>query len=89
MAMTIEEYNKIKASLDEAKRYIEVITHCKSLEEYKDKKKLEISINVGDEKDFYSWRVWTLNSYDEDLLLDVMSAIKKYQARLIDKLEGL
>jgi len=89
MAMTIEEYNKIKTSLDEAKRYIEVISCCESLDKYKDKKKLEIKINVGDESDFYSWRVWTLNSYDEDLLLDVMSAIKKYQARLIDKLEGL
>lgn len=87
--MTVEEYKKQSEKLKEASKLIKVIDFCKSLDNYKDKKKLVINMSVGDESDFYSWRTWSLNSYDEDLILDVMSAIKKYQARLIDKLEEI
>lgn len=87
--MTVEEYKRGKESIKEAGKLIKIIDHCKSLDDYRDKKSLSITMNVGSEGDFYSWRTWTLNSYDEDLLLDVMSAIKKYQARLTDKLEEL
>ena len=74
--MTPEEYNKKIEALKEAGTCINIINTCKDLDNYKNYKHLFITMECGDEKDFYSWKVWTLNDYDEDLLLDVMSAIK-------------
>lgn len=88
--MTIEEYKQKEESLKKADKLIKTIDSCKSLDDYKDKKNLNITLNVSNNgKDFYSWKIWSLNRYDEDLLLDIMSAIKKYQARLENKLSLL
>ena len=88
--MTIEEYKQKQEALKEADKLIKTIDSCKSLDDYKDKKNLNITLNVSNNgKDFYSWKIWSLNKYDEDLLLDIMSAIKKYQARLEEKLSLL
>lgn len=88
--MTIEEYKQKEESLKKADKLIKMIDSCKSLDDYKDKKNLNITLNVSNNgKDFYSWKIWSLNRYDEDLLLDIMSSIKKYQARLENKLSLL
>lgn len=88
--MTIEEYKQRQETLKEADKLIKTINLCKSLDDYKDKKNLNITLNVSNNgKDFYSWKIWSLNKYDEDLLLDIMSAIKKYQSRLEEKLSLL
>lgn len=87
--MTPEEYDKKVEALKEASICIKIINTCKNLDNYKNHKHLSITMECGDEKDFYSWKLWTLTDYDEDLLLDVMSAIKKYQARLTKKLEEI
>ena len=88
--MTIEEYKQKQEAVKEADKLIKMINLCKSLDDYKDKKNLNITLNVSNNgKDFYSWKIWSLNRYDEDLLLDIMSAIKKYQARLEEKLSLL
>ena len=88
--MTIEEYKQKQEAVKEADKLIKTINLCKSLDDYKDKKNLNITLNVSNNgKDFYSWKIWSLNRYDEDLLLDIMSAIKKYQARLENKLSLL
>ena len=87
--MTLKEYDKKINALKEAKKYVTLIKHCNSLDSYKNQRELTITMGVGTEGDFYSWRTWTLNNYDEDLLLDVMSAIKKYQARLTKRLEEI
>lgn len=88
--MTIEEYKQKQEALKEADKLIKTIDFCKSLDDYKDKKNLNITLNVSNNgKNFYSWKTWSLNRYDEDLLLDIMSAIKKYQARLENKLSLL
>lgn len=88
--MTIEEYKQRQETLKEADKLIKTINLCKSLDDYKDKKNLNITLNVSNNgKDFYSWKIWSLNRYDEDLLLDIMSAIKKYQVRLENKLSLL
>ena len=88
--MTIEEYEQKQEALKEAGKLIKTINLCKSLDDYKDKKDLNITLNVSNtRKDFYTWKTWSLSRYDEDLLLDIMSAIKKYQARLEEKLSLL
>ena len=88
--MTIEEYEQKQEALKEAGKLIKTINLCKSLDDYKDKKDLNITLNVSNTgKDFYTWKTWSLSRYDEDLLLDIMSAIKKYQARLEEKLSLL
>ena len=88
--MTIEEYKQKQEVFKEADKLIKTINLCKSLDDYKDKKNLNITLNVSNNgKDFYSWKTWSLNRYDEDLLLDIMSAIKKYQTRLEKKLSLL
>lgn len=88
--MTIEEYKQKQEVFKEADKLIKMIDLCKSLDGYKDKRDLNITLNVSNNrKDFYSWKTWSLNKYDEDLLLDIMSAIKKYQARLEEKLSLL
>lgn len=88
--MTIEEYKQKQEVFKEADKLIKMIDLCKSLDGYKDKRDLNITLNVSNNgKDFYSWKTWSLNRYDEDLLLDIMSAIKKYQARLENKLNLL
>lgn len=88
--MTIEEYKQKEESLKKADKLIKTIDLCKSLDDYKDKKNLNITLNVSNNgKNFYSWKIWSLSRYDEDLLLDIMSAIKKYQARLEEKLSLL
>lgn len=88
--MTIEEYKQKQEAVKEADKLIKTINLCKSLDDYKDKKNLNITLNVSNNgKDFYSWKIWSLNKYDEDLLLDIMSAIKKYQVRLENKLSLL
>lgn len=88
--MTIEEYKQKEEALKKADKLIKTIDLCKSLDDYKDKKNLNITLNVSNNgKDFYSWKIWSLSRYDEDLLLDIMSAIKKYQARLEEKLSLL
>lgn len=85
--MTIEEYKQKQEALKEADKLVNIIILCKLLDGYKDKRDLNITLNVSNNgKDFYSWRTWTLDKYDDDLLLDIMSAIKKYQARLEKKL---
>lgn len=88
--MTIEEYKQKQEVFKEADKLIKTIDLCKLLDGYKDKRDLNITLNVSNNgKDFYSWKTWSLNKYDEDLLLDIMSAIKKYQARLEEKLSLL
>ena len=88
--MTIEEYKQKEEALKKADKLIKTINLCKSLDDYKDKKNLNITLNVSNNgKDFYSWKIWSLSRYDYDLLLDIMSAIKKYQARLENKLSLL
>lgn len=88
--MTIEEYKQKQEALKKADKLIKTINLCKSLDNYKDKKNLNITLNISNNgKDFYSWKIWSLNRYDEDLLLDIMSSIKKYQARLEEKLSLL
>lgn len=63
---------------------------CKSLDDYKDKKNLNITLKVNSNKEnVYTWKTWSLSRYDDDLLLDIMSAIKKYQTRLENKLSLL
>lgn len=88
--MTIEEYKQKQEVLKKADKLANTIISCKLLEGYKDRRDLNITLNVSNNgKDFYSWKTWTLNDYDEDLLLDIMCAIKKYQARLEEKLSLL
>ena len=88
--MTIEEYKQKQEVLKKADKLTNIIILCELLDGYKDKRDLNITLNVNDNgKDFYSWKTWSLNNYDEDLLLDIMSAIKKYQARLEEKLSLL
>lgn len=88
--MTIEEYKQKQETLKEADKLIKTIDLCKSLDDYKDKKNLNITLKVNSNKEnVYSWKIWSLNRYDENLLLDIMSAIKKYQARLENKLSLL
>ena len=88
--MTIEEYKQKQEVLKEANRLVSIIKRCKSLDDYKSKKNLHIDLDVSNNKEkFYSWRNWALNDYDEDLLLDIMCAIKKYQARLEEELNLL
>ena len=88
--MTIEEYKQKQEVLKKADKLANTIISCKLLEGYKDRRDLNITLNVSNNgKDFYSWKTWTLNDYDEDLLLDIICAIKKYQARLEKKLSLL
>ena len=88
--MTIEEYKQKEEALKEANKLIKTIDFCKSLDDYKDKRNLNITLKVNSNKEnFYTWKTWSLSRYDEDLLLDIMSAIKKYQARLEEKLSLL
>ena len=88
--MTIEEYKQKEEALKEANKLIKTIDFCKSLDDYKDKRNLNITLKVNSNKEnFYTWKTWSLSRYDEDLLLDIMSAIKKYQARLENKLSLL
>ena len=88
--MTIEEYKQKEEALKEANKLIKTIDFCKSLDDYKDRKNLNITLKVNSNKEnFYTWKTWSLSRYDEDLLLDIMSAIKKYQARLEEKLSLL
>lgn len=88
--MTIEEYKQKQEALKEADKLIKTIDFCKSLDDYKDRKDLNITLKVNSNKEnFYTWKTWSLSRYDEDLLLDIMSAIKKYQARLENKLSLL
>ena len=88
--MTIEEYKQKQEALKKADKLIKTIDFCKSLDDYKDRKDLNITLKVNSNKEnFYTWKTWSLSRYDEDLLLDIMSAIKKYQARLEEKLSLL
>ena len=88
--MTIEEYKQKQEAIKEADKLIKTIDFCKSLDDYKDKRNLNITLKVNSNKEnFYTWKTWSLSRYDEDLLLDIMSAIKKYQARLEEKLSLL
>ena len=88
--MTIEEYKQKQEAIKEANKLIKTIDFCKSLDDYKDRKNLNITLKVNSNKEnFYTWKTWSLSRYDEDLLLDIMSAIKKYQARLEEKLSLL
>lgn len=88
--MTIEEYKQKQEVLKEADKLIKTIDFCKSLDDYKDRKDLNITLKVNSNKEnVYTWKTWSLSRYDEDLLLDIMSAIKKYQARLEEKLSLL
>lgn len=88
--MTIEEYKQKEETLKEAGKLIKMINFCKSLDDYKDRKDLNITLKVNSNKEnFYTWKTWSLNRYDYDLLLDIMSAIKKYQARLEKELSLL
>lgn len=88
--MTVEEYKQKEEALKEAGKLIRMIDLCKSLDDYKDKRNLNITLKVNSNKEnVYTWKTWSLNRYDEDLLLDIMSAIKKYQARLEEKLSLL
>lgn len=88
--MTIEEYKQKQEVFKEADKLIKTINFCKSLDDYKDKKDLNITLKVNSNKEnVYTWKTWSLNRYDDDLLLDIMSAIKKYQARLEEKLSLL
>ena len=88
--MTIEEYKQKEEALKEANKLIKTIDFCKSLDDYKDRKDLNITLKVNSNKEnVYTWTTWSLSRYDEDLLLDIMSAIKKYQARLEEKLSLL
>ena len=88
--MTIEEYKQKEEALKEAGKLIKMINFCKSLDDYKDKRDLNITLKANSNKEnIFPWKTWSLNKYDEDLLLDIMSAIKKYQARLEKKLSLL
>lgn len=88
--MTIEEYKQKQEALKEADKLIKTIDFCKSLDDYKDRKDLNITLKVNSNKEnVYTWKTWSLSRYDEDLLLDIMSAIKKYQARLEKELSLL
>ena len=88
--MTIEEYKQKQEALKKADKLIKTIDLCKLLDDYKDKKNLNITLKVNSNKEnFYTWKTWSLSRYDEDLLLDIMNAIKKYQARLENKLSLL
>ena len=88
--MTIEEYKQKQEAVKEADKLIKTIDFCKSLDDYKDKRNLNITLKVNSNKEnVYTWKTWSLSRYDEDLLLDIMSAIKKYQARLENKLSLL
>ena len=88
--MTIEEYKQKQEAIKEADKLIKTIDFCKSLDDYKDKRNLNITLKVNSNKEnFYTWKTWSLSRYDEDLLLDIMNAIKKYQARLEEKLSLL
>ena len=88
--MTIEEYKQKQEAIKEADKLIKTIDFCKSLDDYKDKRNLNITLKVNSNKEnVYTWKTWSLSRYDEDLLLDIMSAIKKYQVRLENKLSLL
>lgn len=88
--MTIEEYKQKQEVLKKANELVNIINRCKSLDAYTSKKRLHIDLDVSNnEEKFYSWRNWALNDYDEDLLLDIMCAIKKYRVRLEEKLSLL
>ena len=88
--MTLEECKQKEEALKEANKLIKTINFCKSLDDYKDRKDLNITLKVNSNKEnVYTWKTWSLSRYDEDLLLDIMSAIKKYQARLEEKLSLL
>ena len=88
--MTIEECKQKEEALKEANKLIKTIDFCKSLDDYKDKRNLNITLKVNSNKEnVYTWKTWSLSRYDEDLLLDIMSAIKKYQVRLEEKLSLL
>nr|DAI58652.1 MAG TPA: hypothetical protein [Crassvirales sp.] len=88
--MTIEEYKQKQEVLKKADKLTNIIILCKLLDGYKDKRDLNITLKVNSNKEnVFPWKTWSLKDYDEDLLLDIMSAIKKYQARLEEKLSLL